>query len=741
MQATAKRILAGIWYSMPVQLLLLHVKRNQALLLIWLLLFAVINGSFLYSLGAHILFLYPEYLEKVNPLSAALTGGAVGIFILCWNITTFILHSRKFKFLAATAQPFLKYSINNSLIPLGFLLFYLISGIRFSSYQELLSPLEILKLSGGFVGGLFAVLATGYLYFFAADKTIYRRLSPETRQTLAVKSHRLQRFKWRNRQWVRVDWYFTQTLKLRQPRNVSHYDMEFLDRIFSQHHLAAIFSMLLVFFTLILAGLMQDNRYMQFPAAGSITVFFAILVAAVGGFSYFLGRWSLLFFGLLLFGFNGLFQKNILDPRNKAYGLSYSKPLRAPYNDTALQAACTPAHIAADSLLYIELLNNWKRRQNEKRPVMVLMAVSGGGSRSAMFTSRVLYDLDSATRGRLMQHCFLIAGASGGIMGAAWYRELYLRRMIGQLSLEECRQQSNAISDDLLNAVFSSFATRDIMAPAQYFEFAGNRYIKDRGYAFEQKLGRNTHFWMNKIMQDYAPYEAAAIIPNMLLSAVITRDGRMMYFSNHSARFLTHPGSISGARNKYPDALDARSFLGEKQIDNLSFLSALRMNATFPYVLPNVWLPTNPVVDVMDAGFRDNTGLQTQLRFAYYFRHWLQENCSRVVILQIRDKPEGGWDYRETQPSIFDLITRPAILTQSNVFRFQEYEQLKNLKMVEDALHPNFERVVFEYIPANRDRSASLSFHLTRREQMDILQSLRHPFNKQSLAKISGIIY
>ena len=58
------------------------------------------------------------------------------------------------------------------------------------------------------------------------------------------------------------------------------------------------------------------------------------------------------------------------------------------------------------------------------------------------------------------------------------------------------------------------------------------------------------------------------------------------------------------------------------------------MNTTFPYVLPNVWLPSRPVIDVMDAGLRDNYGQETSLWFMDYFSGWLKENTSGIIILQ-----------------------------------------------------------------------------------------------------------
>lgn len=717
---------------MPLQLLFIHFRRYQILLLFWYILFATVNGSFMNKFGAHMLFLYPEYLGKVNLLSTLLVGSAVGVFVMCWNITTFILHSRDFKFLAATTQPFLKYCINNAILPLAFLGFYLSEGIRYTAYQELLPVASIVQLALGFLLGFSLVVLVSFLYFFGADRTIYNRLSPADKQILATKRHRLQNFRHRNRHRYRIDWYLSASLRLRQPRNVAHYDEAFLDRIFSQHHLAAVFSVLLVFATLVLAGFWQDNVYLQLPAASSIIVFFAILIAVAGAFSYFLGNWALLFLLLVFLLLNVLYQQNILDPRNKAYGLRYAADsLRPAYTEAALHQAAHPDSIRQDSLQYIRLLNNWKLRQPTPKPAMVIISCSGGGVRAATFTTQVLQQLDSVLPAPILSQAFLVTGASGGMLGAAWYREVYRRQQLGQVKVAQLPALHSAISQDLLNPLFSSFVTRDLLAPAQFFTYQQQRYIKDRGYAFERKLNTNTHGWMDKRLSDYTAEEAAGLIPHLLLSAVITRDGRRLFFANHSVRFLTRPQLQQGPA-AHADAIDFTSFFAGLGARQLSFLSALRMSATFPYVLPNVWLPTQPVVDVMDAGFRDNTGLETALRFVQFFDGWIKENCSQVVLLQIRDKPEGGWDTPYESENIFDIVTKPALLTQTNLFHFQEYEQLARL-WTQQQHQPMLRRVVFEYQPTKKQHAASLSFHLTRREQQDIAAALQLPTNRQAL--------
>ena len=118
-----KLLLKGIYTTFPVQLFILHFRKYQVLLAFWYLLALIVNGNFLNYYGADALFLSPEYLGAVNPLSTLIVGISMGIFIMSWHITTFILHSNQFKFLATTSKPFLKYCINNSTIPILFLLF------------------------------------------------------------------------------------------------------------------------------------------------------------------------------------------------------------------------------------------------------------------------------------------------------------------------------------------------------------------------------------------------------------------------------------------------------------------------------------------------------------------------------------------------------------------------------------------------------------------------------------------
>src|SRR5574339_439600 len=173
-----KAWLRGFFYSFPVQLLFLHFRKYQVLLIFWFVLFSTVNGTFMRTFGADSLYLAPEYLGSVNALGAGIVGISIGMFIMSWNIASFILFSRHFRFLAATTNPFLKYCLNNFVIPFIFLVFYFFKAWGFERNKELVPVPEILFLAFGFLMGLTFILLISFIYFFRSDRSIFRRMIP-----------------------------------------------------------------------------------------------------------------------------------------------------------------------------------------------------------------------------------------------------------------------------------------------------------------------------------------------------------------------------------------------------------------------------------------------------------------------------------------------------------------------------------------------------------------------------------
>ena len=727
-----KKYIIGIYYSLPVQLVLLHTKKYQLLLLFWYLLFATVSGNFMHIYGANSLFLAPEYLGEVSLLSTTIVGFAVAVFIIGWNITTFILHSKHILFLATTAQPFLKYCINNSIIPISFLIYYLYYSIDYGIHKELISAGQILLLIVGFLGGLILSILIAFTYFFGADKSIYRFMSPamkmESQRYLErIKNNPLAKQKYK----VRVDWFLSARFHLRKPRDVRHYSQPFLDSIFKRHHFAAALSIVIAFMTLIAVGYFSDDRIFQIPAAASITLLFAILIAVIGALSYFLRNWGLILILTFYIGVNYLFQEGYLDLRNRAYGLNYNNIQERPiYNQENVMKLCTPAQIEYDKNNFIHILNNWKSRQQTSKPYFIIINTSGGGTRSATFTMNVLQRLDSLTKGNFMRNVFMINGASGGMMGAAYFRELYAEKVRGKsINLQDHTYVQN-ISKDLLNPIFSSFITRDLASPAKYFSVGNYSYVKDRAYAFEEKLNENTQYLLGKSLKDYVVEEAQAKIPMMIFNAAITRDGRKLIVGTQPMTFLMC-GKHDSTQLTLPDAdaIDFVSLFKKQDPYNLRILTALRMNATFPYVLPNVWLPTNPIIDVMDAGLRDNYGQETSLRFLQVFKNWIAENTSGVLLIQITDRPMAQWAKTPLSNSILQPLVTPFLLLQKNWHTLQAYFENDQLNYWKEAAGSTFRHFNFQYVASSDEAHASLSFHLTPAEKVDIAGALDNPAN------------
>jgi hypothetical protein len=735
-------LLINIFYSFPVQLLILHFRKYQILLIIWAILASTVNSGFMKSFGADSLFFVPEYMGQVDALSASLVGIAMGVFFMSWNITTFILHTKRFKFLAATTKPFLKYCMNNAILPLLFLCFYLAREVQYNLDKELMSFSGQLALVGGFLGGLILLVAFSLVFFFGADRTILRTITP----VIARPAHFKKAFdplvnSQQDGFGMKVSYFVTGRFRFKKARPVSHYSQQFLDTIFKRHHFAAMAGILLSFIFLITGGFFLDVRFFQAPAAASILIFFAILIAVIGALTYFLESWSVLFLAGLVIILNLLYQKEIIDPRNKAYGLDYgNKPGRPEYSKKSLQSLCTPELIRRDKENMTGILENWKKKQDSDKPVIIFLNVSGGGLRSATFVMNMLQQLDSITDGRIMRQTFLISGSSGGMLSAAYFRELYAKRNNApSIDIHEPAYIDN-ITQDLLNPIFSSMISRDIFAPAQKFSIGPYRNEKDRGYAFEEKLNENSGGMLNKQLKDLGKDEKAANIPMIIFNTVITGDGRKMMIGTQPISFMMKPMAFSGDRDYTPDAVDFAQFFQHQDPGNLRLLTALRMNATFPYILPNVWLPTNPVIDVMDAGIRDNFGQETSLRFIDNFKDWIRENTSRVIVLQMRDRENDYWHHPLETGSIMDILIKPATMLQHNWHNFQDYTQSDQYGYLSGSDSLNLHRLSFVYVPKKEEKGATLNFHLTAAEKKDVIASFNTDYNQKVLLELLKLL-
>ncbi|HRF79241.1 MAG TPA: hypothetical protein PL070_04065, partial [Flavobacteriales bacterium] len=176
---TYRSISRRILFFFPFQLLVLHLKKNHLLLFTWLVLFGYITESLGVKYGVPYLFLYPEYFGQVGFLSYAITGFALGGFITAFNLYSYAMHGYRFPFIATIARPFLKFNINNAVIPALFILTFLFCSARFQYTKELVAVPQIILHLAGFLFGILLFLALALLYFTRTNTDIIKMLGPD----------------------------------------------------------------------------------------------------------------------------------------------------------------------------------------------------------------------------------------------------------------------------------------------------------------------------------------------------------------------------------------------------------------------------------------------------------------------------------------------------------------------------------------------------------------------------------
>jgi hypothetical protein len=130
----------------------------------------VINGGFAKGLGIPYLFLSPEYLNEVSFQSYFIVGLTLGGLIIAFNIASYILDGYKFHFIGTISKPFSKFSLNNAIIPLAFLINYIIQIINYQMVYEYMEFWSAISLSAGLPAGVIVSIFILQLYFWFTNK-------------------------------------------------------------------------------------------------------------------------------------------------------------------------------------------------------------------------------------------------------------------------------------------------------------------------------------------------------------------------------------------------------------------------------------------------------------------------------------------------------------------------------------------------------------------------------------------
>ena len=286
-------------------------------------------------------------------------------------------------------------------------------------------------------------------------------------------------------------------------------------------------------------------------------------------------------------------------------------------------------------------LNNWLAVAREglaagAKPRLVVVSVSGGALRSGLWVAVVLDRLEQSIPG-FGRHVRLITGASGGMLGAAYY--LLHRRDEPDPPAEQGAPAPYRPSPWVLNIPRDSLSpvTRFIALRDPLLSLLPRVVDDDRGIRLEDAWAA-----LRFPFRDLGPHEEAGRVPSMVLSPMMVESGRRLLISNLD--LLPLIGSegpeigadgTAGVQAYSLSALEfARLF---PHAEGFRLGTGVRINASFPYVSPAVNLPTDPPGRVVDAGYYDNYGIQVASAWLGKNLHWLARETSGVLLVQIRD--------------------------------------------------------------------------------------------------------
>lgn len=753
---STKQRIGRIVFFFPFQLLFLHFKKNLFLLFFWFLLFGYTLNYLAARYGVAYQFLFPEYMGQNNPISFGMVGFALGGFILAFNLYTYILHGFRFPFIATLNRPFAKFSVNNFLIPVTFVITYIVCSVKFQLEDELLTLSAVILNMLGFVIGLIIFLISSLLYFRFTNKNLKNfaalDLDPEVdgAESDPVKTNLHRRSRWSehrsgNREW-KTETYLVSLSRIALARSSDHYNPELLNKVFSQNHLNASLFEVALLVSFVILGSLGENQYFVLPAAASVMLFFTMMLMFISALYSWIRGWTLTVFLLVFFLVNySMPEFAFLNIQNQAYGMDYTTE-PAPYTEEYVRSINANDSLAqADFALTLEILNNWRKKNQTKsvlkreKPKLVIINTSGGGSRSALWTISSLAYADSVLGGGLLDQTALISGSSGGMIGAAYLREIYLQQQENGGTSRWSSEFTDRMGKDLLNPVIFTIATNDFFIRYKTVKDGTQEYTKDRAWAFEKQLNSNTNYLLNKRLGDYRIPEQEAKIPMLIMAPTIMNDGRRLLISAQPCSYLTQNKPVPEVNytTLSEDVEYLRLFENQSPFD-LHFTSALRMNATFPYILPSVTLPSDPPIDVMDAGMRDNFGMKTTMQFLYTFRNWINSNTSGVVIIQVRDV-ERGFSKQARGRTLFNKIAAPLGSVYGNITKTQDYNNDQMFLYLSAWFENNISIIPFQ-LHQSEESKVSLSWHLTSKEKAVISSSLESEGFQSSLEDLQKLL-
>jgi hypothetical protein len=384
----------------------------------------------------------------------------------------------------------------------------------------------------------------------------------------------------------------------------------------------------MIFTALFIAYVILAVRLPRIPSGTAISIVFSLTLLVYGAIRVRFPHERMLIFALLAVWIAVASYVSKYRHRFPEIAELYANPAKIP-------GGPNPELIAND-----EAFLAWAKHVGGK-PKLVVVAASGGGIRSAVWTGTVLQHLSKEIPD-FAKYIRILSGASGGMVGAANYVAAIDFDGVNLTNAAQVRD----VAKDSMEDVVRTFALRDLPAlllPGHY---------PDRGVALEDAWKRESVV-MRKSFADLGAGERAGWRPSLIFTPMFVEDGRRALISNLDLGFLannTGPQLTDPPHDLYSVA-NVELFKVIPAARSLSVASAARMNASFPGTSPSASVPTDPERHIVDAAYWDNYGIATSMAWLQYNFRNIMENTSGVLLLQIRDVLEEQTNQSPTLPA------------------------------------------------------------------------------------------
>jgi len=418
---------------------------------------------------------------------------------------------------------------------------------------------------------------------------------------------------------------------------------------------------------------------------------------------------------------------------------------------------------------------------DKSNPKLVVVATSGGGITAAYWTALCLTELEKQFS-HFPYHLRVITGASGGMVGAAAYvsalTDPNVENSTPEPGLARTGDKGAARDKDAARRLLLKNLSRDFLTPViremVFYDlpaiFTPFVQKSDRGLELErvwddstastkqtedrldQPGGPNTGFRKEGLGVEFlslAKGEKGGWRPSLIISPLIIEGSQQLLISN-----LNLDGLGGGME-----------FFKQFRRAGLKLSTALRMNATFPFVTPVASLPTTPPRRVVDAGYKENYGVDLATDWLEKHRQWLSRHTSGVILIQIRAYPldavgqiESETDEDDASPSTDDdgsaLGSFRARMSRAMEFLTSPLEgvmsvnkgtmiTINNQKI--DRLRAKFnsdpnKAVIFRTFVLTSTAAAPLSWYLTDRDTKLLENALRSKRNQTQIGQIARLL-